>query len=88
MPFQATRKYPGSTIGKNLRGPLQVHCIAQHRVDTHVGRHPSQGGNTSTLTYRADKGVPGYTGFIPSTATLPVDIKGCVGGHAGTFHVE
>lgn len=28
MPFQATRKYPGSTIGKNLRGPLQVHLSA------------------------------------------------------------
>lgn len=64
MPFQATRKYPGSTIGKNLRGPLQ-------------------GGNCSTLTYRVDTGVPGYTGFIPSTSALPVDIKGCVGGHAG-----
>ncbi len=25
--------------------------------------------------------MPGYTGFIPSTAALPVDVKGCVGGH-------
>ena len=35
-----------------------------------------QAGNKSALTYRCDIGVPGYTGFIPQTAAIPLQVKG------------
>ena len=35
-----------------------------------------QAGNKSALTYRCDIGIPGYTGYIPQTAALPLQVKG------------
>lgn len=35
-----------------------------------------QAGNKSALTYRCDIGVPGYTGYIPQTAAVPLQVKG------------
>ena len=42
---------------------------ASHKYDV-------QAGNKSALTYRCDIGVPGYTGFIPQTAAIPLQVKG------------
>ncbi|KAL3133752.1 hypothetical protein ABBQ32_008236 [Trebouxia sp. C0010 RCD-2024] len=41
-----------------------------------VHKGPGQAGNKSALTYRCDIGVPGYTGFIPQTAAIPLQVKG------------
>ncbi len=35
-----------------------------------------QAGNKSALSYRCDIGVPGYTGYIPQTAAIPLQVKG------------
>ena len=35
-----------------------------------------QGGNKSTLAFRNDIGIPGYTGFNPSSTCLPPQLKG------------
>ena len=35
-----------------------------------------QAGNKSLLSYRADKGVPGYTGYIPGPASIGLVVKG------------
>mmetsp|Transcript_10246 Transcript_10246/g.25089 ORF Transcript_10246/g.25089 Transcript_10246/m.25089 type:complete len:439 (-) Transcript_10246:230-1546(-) len=43
--------------------------------DTHH-KGMGQAGNKSTLSYRADIGVPGYTGYIPSSSSIQVPIKG------------
>eukprot|EP00798_Chlamydomonas_sp_ICE-L_P005826 gene5826-6111_t len=50
----------------------EVHgsCMGDH---THSG--PNQAGNKSMLSYRVDKGIPGYTGFNPSSASLLVPFK-------------
>jgi len=42
----------------------------------HHHKGTGQAGNKSILSYRADIGVPGYTGYIPSSATIPLPIKG------------
>ncbi len=35
-----------------------------------------QAGNKSLLSFRSDIGVPGYTGFCPSSAGITLPIKG------------
>ena len=35
-----------------------------------------QAGNKSVLSYRCDIGVPRYTGYIPQTAAIPLQVKG------------
>lgn len=44
----------------------------------HAARDTSrpQAGNKSLLSFRQDIGVPGYTGFIPSTHVIPLPVKG------------
>ena len=37
-----------------------------------------QAGNKSLLSYDNSRGVPGYTGFIPQSSCVPVDVKGSV----------
>ncbi|DBA75087.1 hypothetical protein WJX77_007300 [Trebouxia sp. C0004] len=41
-----------------------------------VHKGPGQAGNKSALSYRCDIGVPGYTGYIPQTAAIPLQVKG------------
>eukprot|EP00877_Chromochloris_zofingiensis_P009496 jgi/Chrzof1/47/Cz01g01170.t1 len=36
----------------------------------------AQAGNKSSLSYRSDNGIPGYTGYIPGFATVPIGTKG------------
>mmetsp|Transcript_17300 Transcript_17300/g.37331 ORF Transcript_17300/g.37331 Transcript_17300/m.37331 type:complete len:459 (-) Transcript_17300:854-2230(-) len=40
---------------------------------THKG--PNQAGNKSLLAFRADIGVPGYTGYIPGPASIVLPVK-------------
>mgnify|MGYP001801315346 CR=1 FL=1 len=43
------------------------------------GRHHKttigQAGNNSTLSYRCDIGIPGYTGYIPTSLSVPLPQK-------------
>ncbi|MEW5303044.1 MAG: hypothetical protein WDW36_005775 [Sanguina aurantia] len=50
--------------------------IAGSSFQQHFHNGPNQAGNKSMLTYRPDKGIPGYTGFIPSAVGLPLPTKG------------
>lgn len=43
----------------------------------------AQAGNKSSLSYRSDNGIPGYTGYIPGFATVPIGTKGST-QHTGT----
>jgi len=42
----------------------------------HHHKGTGQGGNKSMLSWRVDIGVPGYTGYIPSSASIPLPHKG------------
>eukprot|EP00201_Polytomella_parva_P003132 CAMPEP_0175080316 /NCGR_PEP_ID=MMETSP0052_2-20121109/25429_1 /TAXON_ID=51329 ORGANISM="Polytomella parva, Strain SAG 63-3" /NCGR_SAMPLE_ID=MMETSP0052_2 /ASSEMBLY_ACC=CAM_ASM_000194 /LENGTH=564 /DNA_ID=CAMNT_0016350981 /DNA_START=11 /DNA_END=1705 /DNA_ORIENTATION=+ len=44
-------------------------------LHSHVHKGPNQAGNKSLISYRIDKGIPGYTGFIPTPAAVPIPIK-------------
>lgn len=35
-----------------------------------------QAGFKGALSFRADHGVPGYTGYCPSSANMPLNLKG------------
>ena len=52
--------------------------------DLREGARPLQAGNKSALTYRCDIGVPGYTGYIPQSAAVPLQVKGST-KHTGDF---
>lgn len=41
-----------------------------------VHKGPNSAGNKSLLSYRADKGVPGYTGYIPGPSSMGLVVKG------------
>jgi len=42
----------------------------------HHHKGTGQAGNKSMLSYKVDTGVPGYTGYIPSSASIPLPVKG------------
>ncbi|GFR40604.1 hypothetical protein Agub_g1184 [Astrephomene gubernaculifera] len=42
----------------------------------HVHKGPNQAGNKSLLAYNSLVGIPGYTGYISSGATLSLPVKG------------
>ena len=53
-------------------------CVGQYHQAIGRGEHHKgigQAGNKSMLGYRAGFGVPGYTGFIPSTESLLLPTK-------------
>jgi hypothetical protein len=69
---------PSPTIHESMiHDPCSSSSLQHHGAYHHNGRCLPQAGNKSALSYRADKGIPGYTGYIPSTKTLPLDPKGC-----------
>ena len=51
-------------------------CQARSVSVVHTLHCALQAGNKSALTYRCDIGIPGYTGYIPQTAALPLQVKG------------
>ncbi|KAG2497575.1 hypothetical protein HYH03_004321 [Edaphochlamys debaryana] len=55
-----------------------------------VHKGPNQAGNKSMLSYNSVTGIPGYTGYTPSGATLQVPVKGFqhTGRPAATGAVE
>ena len=75
---------PGASCAGGFRMRRSMVFVAPDTA--HQARVPSrwpdsaprlaQAGNKSALSYRADRGIPGYTGYIPSTQTVPLDPKG------------
>ena len=65
-------KGPGQVRGR----PSREHVPLQNRVWDCSPDAALQAGNKSALTYRCDIGVPGYTGYIPQTAAMPLQTKG------------
>ncbi|KAG2444080.1 hypothetical protein HYH02_009022 [Chlamydomonas schloesseri] len=55
-----------------------------------VHKGPNQAGNKGLLTYNNTVGIPGYTGFMPSTNALALPVKGFehTGRPAATTEVE
>ncbi|KAK9814842.1 hypothetical protein WJX72_012462 [[Myrmecia] bisecta] len=56
---------------------LKIHTVPPgSTMHDHTHRGARQAGNKSLLSYRCDIGVPGYTGYIPQSASLPLYPKG------------
>lgn len=51
-----------------------VPCSEMRGGTLHQG--PRTAGNKGMLSYRADRGIPGYSGYAPGWATVPVCVRG------------
>lgn len=70
VPIDRVHKGPGQvSVHSTSSLPSSLQAGVKTNFDT-------QAGNKSALTYRCDIGVPGYTGFIPQTAAIPLQVKG------------